>query len=64
MLAHPAAFAENARVSDLMLAVPGFGPARATRALVRCRIPHEGTVAGLSERQRLALIGLFTGRTA
>ena len=65
VLAHPAAFARNARVSDLMLSVPGYGPARAARALLRCRIPYEKTVAGLSDRQRSALIQLlFTARPA
>lgn len=59
VLTHPAAFAKNAKVSDLLLAVPGFGPVRAIRALARCQIPYGKTVAGLSERQRVALTSLL-----
>jgi len=59
VLRHPPAFAMTAKVSDLLLAVPGFGPARATRTLTRCQIPYAKTVAGLSERQSVALIGLL-----
>jgi len=59
VLAQPPAFAATAKVSDLLLAIPGFGPARATRALARCRIPYRKTAAGLSERQRVALIALL-----
>lgn len=59
VLTHPPAFATTAKVSDLLLAVPGFGPARATRALARCRIPYAKTTASLSERQRVALLALL-----
>ncbi len=59
VLAQPPVFATTAKVSDLLLAVPGFGPVRATRALARCQIPHRKTAAGLSERQRDALIALL-----
>ena len=44
VLRHPPAFAMTAKVSDLLLAVPGFGPARATRTLTRCQIPYAKTV--------------------
>ena len=56
VLAHPPACATTAKVSDLLLAVHGVGPTRATRALARCQIPHVQTAAGLSERERVALI--------
>jgi len=59
VLKHPPAFATTAKVSDLLLAVPGFGPTRAARALTRCQIPYAKTAAGLSERQRVALIALL-----
>ena len=52
-------FAATARVCDLLLAVPGIGPVRATRALARCQIPYQKTAAGLSTRQRVALIVLL-----
>jgi hypothetical protein len=59
VLAHPPAFATTAQVSELLLAVPGFGPVRATRWLARCQIPHQKTAAGLSKRQRDTLIALL-----
>ena len=59
VLAQPPLFATTATVSELLLAVPGFGPVRATRALTRCQIPYEKTAAGMSERQRVALITLL-----
>jgi len=58
VLTRPPAFATTAKVRDL-LAVPGFGPVRATRSLARCQIPYRKTAAGLSERQRVALITLL-----
>jgi guanylate kinase len=59
LLANPPAYAQTATVRDLMLAVPGIGPARANRALVRCRIAEGKTIAGLSSRQRGELIELL-----
>ena len=56
VLMHPPACAATAKVSDLLLAVPGVGPTRVTRALARCQIPYGKTAAALSERQRAALI--------
>lgn len=63
VLAEPPAFAATAKVSDLLLAVPGFGPVRATRVLARCQIPYGKSAAGLSERQRVALIALLLSET-
>jgi predicted flap endonuclease-1-like 5' DNA nuclease len=59
VLNQPPAFATAAKVSDLLLAIPGVGPVRATRALIRCQIPHTKTVAALTARQRLALLALL-----
>ena len=59
VLARPPAYAETAKVSDLLLAVPGVGPVRATRVLARCQIPYRKTAAGLSTRQRDTLIALL-----
>ena len=59
VLAQPPVSATTAKVSDLLLAVPGLGPARATRALARCQIPYAKTAASLSERQRDSLIALL-----
>jgi hypothetical protein len=62
VLAQPPASAATAKVSDLLLAVPGYGPVRATRSLARCQIPYGKTAASLSRRQRDTLIALL--RTA
>lgn len=64
VLTHPPACATSAKVLDLLLAVPGVGPTRATRALARCQIPYAKTAAALSERQRVALIALLRKETA
>ena len=56
VLAQPPAFATTVRVSELLLAVPGFGPVRATRLLAHCQIPYRKSAASLSARQRDALI--------
>jgi len=59
IIAQPPESAKTAKVYDLLLALPKIGPARATRCLTQCRIAPSKTVAGLSERQRHELIGLF-----
>jgi hypothetical protein len=56
VIAHPPAFAEQAEVSDLLRAVPGFGPSRTTRLLLLCEIPYGKTLRSLSDRQRSVLI--------
>ena len=56
VIAHPPSCARRAKVSDLLHAVPGIGPVRATRLLVRSQIPHAKTLDALSDRQRSALI--------
>jgi hypothetical protein len=48
--------AKTARVRDLLLAIPGLGPARITRLQVCCGISESKTAAALSERQRGELI--------
>jgi len=63
VLRHPPTFARTAKVSELLLAVRGVGPTRTTRALTRCQIPYEKTAAGLTERQRNALISLLGTET-
>jgi hypothetical protein len=59
VLAEPPACAQTAKARDLLLAVPGIGPAKADRALTHCRIAYAKTVAGLSGRQRGELIELL-----
>ena len=57
VLAAPPECATTQKVHDLLLAVPKYGPARVARLLTDCRISPAKTVAGLSERQRMELIG-------
>jgi hypothetical protein len=64
VLTDPPACAATAQVSDLLLAIRGLGPKRATRALARCQIPYAQTAASLSERQRAALIALLADRAS
>ena len=59
IIARPPEFANTAKVYDLLLALPKVGPAKAARWLSQCRIAPSKTVAGLTERQRHELIGLF-----
>jgi hypothetical protein len=58
ILAHPPEFAQTAKVFGLLLLVPKIGPVKAGRLLAQCRIAHSKTLAGLSDRQRAALIDL------
>ncbi len=59
VIAEPPPCTQTARVRELLLVVPGIGPARASRALTHCRIADTKTVSGLSSRQRTELIELL-----
>lgn len=59
VLIDPPPCAQTAKLRDLLLAVPRIGPARVNRALAHCRIADGKTIAGLSDRQRAALIQLL-----
>src|SRR3954452_13509041 len=52
-------YVSNAKVFDMLMAVPKFGRFKAARFLNQCRISQSKTVGGFSERQRAELIGLF-----
>jgi hypothetical protein len=62
ILANPPACARTAKVGDLLLSVPGIGPAKRDRALAHCRIANTKTIGGLSDRQRAALIDRLVPR--
>jgi S13-like protein len=49
----------SAKVFDLLLAVPKFGPVRAARLLGHVRVSQTKTVGALSDRQRTSLIELL-----
>ena len=55
LLAEPPSYLLSASVSELVNAVPSFGPARTAQVLARCRISPTKTVGALSERQRVEL---------
>ena len=59
ILAQPPEYARTQKVYELLLALPKYGPERVSRLLRQCRISHAKTLAGLSERQREALIAHF-----
>jgi hypothetical protein len=59
VLAHPPAYAETERISVLLLAVPKYGRTRVSRLLARHRISESKRLAGLTDRQRQALIDHF-----
>ncbi len=59
VLSEPPPCLQTAKLRDLLLAVPRFGPARVKRALANCRIADNKTIGGLSDRQRAELIRLL-----
>lgn len=60
VLVDPPPCVQSAKLRELLLALPGVGPARAQRTLTDCRIADAKTVAGLSSRQRGELLQLLT----
>lgn len=61
LLADPPAFVQTAKVADLLLAVPKYGPVKVNKLLARCRIAPSKTIGGLSARQRNELAALLAG---
>ncbi len=56
LLASPPEFAHSERLAVLLLAVPGYGPARVSKLLLKAKISESKRLAGLTERQRTELI--------
>ena len=56
LLREPPEFVLTAKVLDMLLTVPKYGPVKANRVLARCRISASKTIGGLSERQRDELV--------
>ena len=56
LLGEPPAYLATAKVADLLAALPGLGPVKVARLLERLKISPAKTVAGLTERQRSALL--------
>ena len=62
LLIDPPAFMLTAKVGDLLLALPKYGPVKVNKLLSRCRIAPTKKIGGLSERQRNQLAALLTDR--
>lgn len=58
-LADPPDYLTNAKVVDMILAVPKFGRVKINKLLAGCRISPSKTIGGLSERQRADLIAIL-----
>ena len=56
ILLDPPDYLLNAKVSELLLAVPKYGRVKVNRLLLQCRISSSKTLGGLSERQRRELV--------
>jgi hypothetical protein len=59
VLSDPPAFVQTAKVADLLLALPKYGPVKVNKLLSRCRIAPSKTIGGLSERQRNELAAVL-----
>jgi hypothetical protein len=51
VLSGPPVFVQSAKVADLLLALPKYGPVKVNKLLSRCRIAPSETIGGLSDRQ-------------
>ena len=56
LIADPPPYLASAKMMELLRALPGYGPIKATRLLERCQVSLTKTVGGLSERQRTELV--------
>jgi len=59
VLRDPPAFMQTAKVADLLLALPKYGPVKVNKLLSRCQIAPAKTIGGLSARQRNELAALL-----
>lgn len=59
VLLAPPEYLENAKVFDILLAVPKYGRTKVHGLLTGCRISLTKTIGGLSERQRAELVSLI-----
>jgi len=62
LLRDPPSFMATAKVLDVLLSVPKYGPVKADKLLRCCRIAPNKTVAGLTDRQRIELAAHFTSQ--
>src|ERR1700759_4103541 len=62
LLLEPPDYLQTAKVFDLLLAVPKYGPVKVNKILSQCRISPSKTLVGRSERQRGELVPLLRRR--
>ena len=55
LIADPPPHLASAKVMELLQALPGYGPIKATLLLERCQVSLTKSVGGLTERQRVEL---------
>lgn len=60
LIEEPPLYLASARVAELLMALPAYGPIKAERLLKRCQVSPRKTIAGLNERQRRDLIEALT----
>jgi hypothetical protein len=59
VLNDPPAFVQTAKVADLLLVLPKYGPVKVDKQLSHCRIAQAKTIGGLTPRQRNELATLL-----
>ena len=59
LIVDPPAYLETAKVSEMLLALPGHGRVKAAKILNSCRVSPSKTFGALSERQRKELAVLL-----
>ena len=56
LISKPPQYLASAKLADVLRALPGYGPAKVTRLLERCQVSPRKSFAGLTGRQREALL--------
>ena len=56
LIAEPPPCLASAKLTNVLVALPGYGPVKVTRLLERCQASPRKSFAGLTQRQREALI--------
>ncbi len=56
VLSDPPQYLTSAKVTEVLLALPGYGPKKISRLLERCQVSPRKSIEGLNDRQRGELI--------
>jgi len=56
LITDPPQYLATAKIAELLMALPGYGPLKVGRLQERCQMSAHKTVAGLNERQRAELV--------